>query len=35
MSILLVLTMGLHAEEETVDVNFRDLSVKGFCRDGC
>ncbi|MGC9350513.1 MAG: type II secretion system secretin GspD [Sulfurovum sp.] len=30
LGVLLVLSMGLHAEEETVDVNFRDLSVKDF-----
>ncbi|MDQ7047107.1 MAG: type II secretion system secretin GspD [Sulfurovum sp.] len=30
MSVLLILSVGLHAEEETVDVNFRDLSVKDF-----
>jgi len=30
LSILFVLSIGLHAEEETVDVNFRDLSVKDF-----
>jgi len=30
MSIVFVLTIGLHAEEETVDVNFRDLTVKDF-----
>ncbi len=30
LSIVFVLTIGLHAEEETVDVNFRDLSVKDF-----
>ena len=30
LGLLLVLSMGLHAEEETVDVNFRDLSVKDF-----
>ena len=30
MGILIVLSAGLHAEEETVDVNFRDLSVKDF-----
>ena len=30
LTLLLVLSMGLHAEEETVDVNFRDLSVKDF-----
>ncbi len=28
--ILLVLSVGLQAQEETVDVNFRDLSVKDF-----
>ncbi len=27
---LLVLTTGIYAEEETVDINFRDLSVKDF-----
>lgn len=30
MGVLIVLSAGLHAEEETVDVNFRDLSVKDF-----
>jgi len=30
LSLLLVLSMGLHAEEEKVDVNFRNLSVKDF-----
>ncbi len=30
LSLLLVLSMGLHAAEETVDVNFRNLSVKDF-----
>ncbi|MGB5506167.1 MAG: type II secretion system secretin GspD [Sulfurovum sp.] len=30
LSILLVLSIGLQAQEETVDVNFRDLSVKDF-----
>ncbi len=30
LSILLLLSIGLHAEEETVDVNFRNLSVKDF-----
>ena len=30
LSILLVLSIGLHAEEEKVDVNFRNLSVKDF-----
>ncbi len=30
LSVLLVLSLGLHAEEETVDVNFRNLSVKDF-----
>jgi len=30
LSILLVLSVGLHAEEEKVDVNFRNLSVKDF-----
>ncbi len=30
LSVLLVLSIGLHAEEEKVDVNFRDLSVKDF-----
>jgi len=30
LSILMVLSVGLYAEEETVDVNFRDLSVKDF-----
>ncbi|UPT77584.1 type II secretion system secretin GspD [Sulfurovum sp. XGS-02] len=30
LSILLVLSVGSYAEEETVDVNFRDLSVKDF-----
>ncbi|GIU01240.1 type II secretion system protein GspD [Sulfurovum sp. TSL6] len=30
LSILLVLSVGSHAEEETVDVNFRDLSVSDF-----
>lgn len=30
MSILLILSVGSYAEEETVDVNFRDLSVKDF-----
>ena len=28
--IVCVFTIGLHAEEETVDINFRDLSVKDF-----
>jgi len=27
---LLVLSVGLYAKEETVDVNFRDLTVKDF-----
>ncbi len=30
MSVLIVLSVGLHAQEETVEVNFRDLSVKDF-----
>jgi len=30
MSLLLILSVVSHAEEETVDVNFRDLSVKDF-----
>jgi len=30
LSVLLILSMGLHAEEERVDVNFRNLSVKDF-----
>jgi len=30
MSLLLILSVLSHAEEETVDVNFRDLSVKNF-----
>ncbi|MDM5272620.1 type II secretion system secretin GspD [Sulfurovum sp. zt1-1] len=30
LGILLILSVGLHAEEETVEVNFRDLSVKDF-----
>ena len=30
LSLLLVLSIGLYAEEETVDVNLRDLSVKDF-----
>jgi len=30
LSILFVWTIGAHAVEETVDVNFRDLSVKDF-----
>jgi len=30
MSILLILSVGSYAEEETVDINFRDLSVKDF-----
>lgn len=30
LSVLLVLSVGLHAEEETVNVNFRDLSVRDF-----
>ena len=30
VALVLVLSMGLHAEEETVDVNFRNLSVKDF-----
>jgi len=30
LSVLIVLSVGLYAEEETVDVNFRDLSVKDF-----
>ncbi|WP_373034033.1 type II secretion system secretin GspD [Sulfurovum sp.] len=30
LSVLIVLSAGLYAEEETVDVNFRDLSVKDF-----
>lgn len=30
LSALLVLSIGLHAEEEKVDVNFRNLSVKDF-----
>ncbi len=30
LSVLLMLSVGLHAEEEKVDVNFRNLSVKDF-----
>jgi len=30
VSLLLIFSVMLHAEEETVDVNFRDLSVKDF-----
>jgi len=30
LSVLLLWSMGLHAEEEKVDVNFRNLSVKDF-----
>ena len=30
LSVLMVLSVGLYAEEETVDVNFRNLSVKDF-----
>jgi len=30
LSVLLVLSVGLYAEEETVDVNFRNLSMKDF-----
>jgi general secretion pathway protein D len=30
LSVLLILSVGLHAEEEKVDVNFRNLSVKDF-----
>jgi general secretion pathway protein D len=30
LSVLLILSTGLHAEEETIDVNFRNLSVKDF-----
>ncbi len=30
LSVLLLLSIGLHAEEEKVDINFRDLSVKDF-----
>jgi len=30
LGILLLLSIGLHAEEERVDVNFRNLSVKDF-----
>ena len=30
LTIMCIITIGLHAEEETVDVNFRDLSVKDF-----
>ncbi len=30
LGILMVLSVGLYAEEETVDVNFRNLSVKDF-----
>ncbi len=30
LSLLLILSIGLYAEEETVDVNLRDLSVKDF-----
>ena len=30
LSILIVLSVGLHAEEEYVDVNFRNLTVKDF-----
>ncbi len=30
LSALLILSAGLHAEEEKVDVNFRNLSVKDF-----
>jgi len=30
LSILLILSIGLHAEDEKIDVNFRNLSVKDF-----
>ena len=30
LSILIVLSAGLYAEEEYVDVNFRNLSMKDF-----
>jgi len=30
LSVLIILSAGLYAEEERVDVNFRDLSVKDF-----
>ena len=30
LGLMLVMSLGLHAEEETVDVNLRDLSVKDF-----
>jgi len=30
LSVLLLLSIGLHAEEEKVDINFRNLSVKDF-----
>ena len=30
LSVLIMLSVGLHAEEEKVDINFRDLSVKDF-----
>ena len=30
LGVLLVLSTGVHAEEETIDVNFRDLEVKDF-----
>lgn len=30
LSVLLVLSVEIHAKEETVDVNFRDLAVKDF-----
>ncbi len=30
LSVWIVLSIGLHAEEEKVDVNFRDLNVKDF-----
>ncbi|MFT7879463.1 MAG: type II secretion system secretin GspD [Sulfurimonas sp.] len=30
LGMLLILSVGLHAEEETVEVNFRDLSVRDF-----
>lgn len=30
LSLLMVVTIGLHAEEEKVDVNFRNLSIKDF-----
>ncbi|HFQ60865.1 MAG TPA: type II secretion system protein GspD [Epsilonproteobacteria bacterium] len=32
LSALLILSIGLHAEEEKIDVNFRNLSVKDFIK---